>query len=146
MRRRLLNLTAAVALVLCVAAVALWVRSYRVSDQWFWVDVSSAAAPQHRLSLLSHSGQFSVSWLRTPLKPPDRYRFRFVHEAKRPPVQFWWKPPPGTGSFLRFWNRRGFAAVEADVHAPAWCVVVAFAGLAIVAARPRRRGLALLRR
>ena len=33
MRRRLLNLTAALSLLLCVAVLALWARSYWRSDQ-----------------------------------------------------------------------------------------------------------------
>ena len=36
MKRRLFNLAAAVSLVLCVGSIALWVRSYQVSDLLLW--------------------------------------------------------------------------------------------------------------
>ena len=34
MKRRLLNLLTALSLLLCVAVMAVWVRSYRVADVW----------------------------------------------------------------------------------------------------------------
>jgi hypothetical protein len=36
MRRKLFTLAAVVSAVLCVAACVLWVRSYSVSDHWYW--------------------------------------------------------------------------------------------------------------
>jgi hypothetical protein len=136
MKRRLLNLLTAGLLLLCVAVVVLWVRSRSVSDQWMWVTQSSPAAPvEHRLSLLSHSGQFSLSWFRSELRPPGKYHAGFVHDVRRPPVQFWWKPPNGAPGF---WNRRGFFADDSDLHAPAWSVALAAAGVAALAARPWR--------
>ena len=37
MKRRVLNLLTALSLALCVAACALWVRSYAVSDEMMWL-------------------------------------------------------------------------------------------------------------
>ena len=136
MKRRLLNLLTALSLLLCVAAVGLWARSLYVSDHWIWVGhPAGSAPPEHRFSLLSHSGQFSVNWARTPLTRADRYPGRWAHETRRPPVQFWWKNSAGTSSF---WNRRGFAAFETDVHAPAWSVAMVPGAVAFLASRPWR--------
>ena len=38
MKRRLLNLLTALSLLLCVAVVALWVRSYRASETLYWIE------------------------------------------------------------------------------------------------------------
>jgi hypothetical protein len=134
MRRRLFTVLSVLSLVLCSATCVLWVRSYWVQDQWLYFRHSPAQAPEHRFSLLSHSGQFSISWVHAPLKPPDRYASRFVHLTERPPTQFWWKP---TGGIIpAFWNRRGFALFDTDVHAPAWFPALLFAAAAILAARP----------
>jgi hypothetical protein len=135
MRPALLNLLTALWLVLCVAVCVLWVRSYYVSDHWIWVDHPPAAAPRLRLGVLVHSGQFSLNWSQSALQPADRYSGRFVHETRRPPVQFWWKRYDGTTGF---WNRRGFATFDTDVHGPAWFLALAFAGATVLCARPRR--------
>jgi hypothetical protein len=44
MRRKLLNVWKAVSLLLCVAMVALWVRSYRASDYLYWASSSREMA------------------------------------------------------------------------------------------------------
>ena len=44
MRRRLLKLLTVLSLLLCVAVVALWVRSYRWSDQLLWWSPDAALA------------------------------------------------------------------------------------------------------
>jgi hypothetical protein len=147
-RRHLFKLVAAVSLVLCVAAGALWVRSYRVSDGWMWVSDAGTTSAEHRFSFLSHSGQFSVSWNRLLLDPPERryalstatfvrtpYGSHILHEARRPPVQFWYRLPDGRTTN---WSMLGFAAIENDVHAPAWSVVGVLAGATLLSARPWR--------
>jgi hypothetical protein len=56
MTRRLLNLVTALSLLLCVAVLALWVRSYRYDDQ-----VSFAATSRH-CGLRSFRGRVGLSW------------------------------------------------------------------------------------
>jgi len=40
-RRRIFNLVSLVSLLLCVATVVLWVRSYRVLERWVWAGAAS---------------------------------------------------------------------------------------------------------
>ena len=59
MRRRLLNLAAAVSLIVCVATISLWVRSYFMYDLWIarsWRSYSSAE---------SWRGVITISHVRT---------------------------------------------------------------------------------
>jgi hypothetical protein len=134
MKRRLVNLLAALSLVMFVATAALWIRSLWVSDQWMLVS-HDGDTPQHRFSLLVHSGQFSASWARTDLRPLHSYPDPgpLVHETARPPVPFWWRFDANTSTFL---SRRGFLCIDQSVSAPAWAVVLAFATVAVIAARP----------
>ena len=53
MGRRLLNLLTLLSLALCVAAVAVWVRSYRVEDE-------CAFGPRGKWFVISRLGSFSV--------------------------------------------------------------------------------------
>ena len=134
MRLRLLNVLTVLSLLLCVAVCVLWVRSHFVSEQYLWV-AHPSTAPEHRFSVLAHSGQLSASWTRTPARRSGRFGKHFVREITRPPVQFWSKRPDGTTTF---WSRLGFAAWKGSAHAPAWSVAAALAAAAVVGARPWR--------
>jgi hypothetical protein len=105
-----------------------------------WVEKPSPAAPTvHRLSFLSHSGQFSLNWGRYELRPPGRYGTGFVHEERRPPIQFWWRSGSGLDTF---WNLRGFFLLDSSVSVPAWFAALASGAAAVLALRPwRLRGL-----
>ena len=136
MRRGAFNILAGASAVLCLAVLALWARSYWVSDVWVWVGYPlGGKAPEHRASLLSHSGQFSLNWQRTSLDPGGRYTSRLLHEARRPPVEFW--RTPVAGIVPAFLNRIGFALFDTHVHAPAWSVALAFGLVAVFCSRPR---------
>jgi hypothetical protein len=64
LKRRLFDLAAAVSLLLCVASVALWVRSYFATE---WL-VYQKAEPSHRLwwksAFVSGSGQLYLGYAR----------------------------------------------------------------------------------
>ena len=64
MRRRLLNLLTALSLLVCVAVVVLWVRSYVVSD-WvsrYWVTGRAGGADAVGCVLLTGDGRLRVEW------------------------------------------------------------------------------------
>jgi hypothetical protein len=61
MKRRLLNLPAAVSLLLLAAVTVLWVRSYRVTDEWVWRRVDADARRLHELYVHSGTGRLRVS-------------------------------------------------------------------------------------
>ena len=65
-RRRLFTIVAALSLLLCLATVVLWVRSYWVGDSWFVYDPS--AGEEHRLS----SARGVVSFARSTAGTVDR--------------------------------------------------------------------------
>ena len=62
MRRRLLNLLTAVSLLLCVAVLALWVRSYNVGDRLTWTHLERRAGflDSRFVTLYSGAGAFMV--------------------------------------------------------------------------------------
>jgi hypothetical protein len=60
MTRRLLNLLTALSLLLCVAVVALWVRSIWVSDTLKWVHAQDAPAVAGWTTFYSGGGAFGV--------------------------------------------------------------------------------------
>ena len=83
MKRHLLNLLTAVALLGCVAAVVAWVRSYQVGDYVVWQRASHDAGRPAKVDWSIIAG--------------------LHHQAIEPPL------PVGGGSHLqRFWQRRGF--------------------------------------
>jgi hypothetical protein len=105
-RRRLLNFLTALSLLLCVAAGALWVRSYMVADVWEWVDLPRDLRV---VTLFTHRG---VIWLsvRTggpvSIRGPKRQRW-FEHSTN---------PPQGSSSCVEqtFWQTLGFDHELAD--------------------------------
>jgi len=158
MRRRLFTFAAALSLLLCVAAIALWVRSYTGSDsvsrRWM------TAADSHHIEHRGQQIQWTLGQVRfliqndTAFFPgqmtPDSanphwsyFRYGAGHDG--------WEAPPAES----IWNRLGFAAWEtgwsssfADSHArvwaaPAWLLTVILALLPAAwgwgAYRQRRR-------
>jgi hypothetical protein len=76
--RRPLTLAAAVSLVLCVATVALWVRSYRASDSVYWMPTE---VPLCYIAW-SSEGTLTLGQV-TPMmfQPRDRFEYRAEDEA-----------------------------------------------------------------
>ena len=69
MKRRLFNLAAAVSLLLCVATLALWVRSYWHGDSLHRVSITQTEFSQQAIS--SHAGVMNVDLLRYPDARPE---------------------------------------------------------------------------
>src|SRR5918999_1364657 len=85
MTRRLLNLLTALSLVLCVAAVVLWVRSYAAAEHWIWfgqdreVDVYSTCGRLVLAAYPKRSGSNLVGWWHDTVRPPaEWWRWTFV--------------------------------------------------------------------
>src|SRR5688500_6142897 len=82
MKRHLLNLVTAVSLLLCVATVVLWVRSYWVGDRVSWarggrVDAVYSGAGGFGVSRITNgSGARGVRWNRVDTPP-----YPFTHES-----------------------------------------------------------------
>jgi hypothetical protein len=88
----LLNATTAVSLVLCVATVTLWVRSYRVRDLW-------SANTGHTIDSVDlHAGWMSVA--RLSVNPPvaDPWSWRHDVQPVHPPHWTGWERTLGIGT------------------------------------------------
>ena len=141
MTRRLLNFLTVLSLLLCVAAVALWVRSHAVEDQIMWRRVDGARW------VVTSPGDLVVGWelLNWSGWPTDSYGLRYERGTPVPAVEhvvrmlvlnvgpgdhfgqwqrmgfgwYWWRPASGAGNFARIvvplW-----AVVAATGALPAW--------------------------
>ena len=80
MRRKLFNLATAISLVLCVGAVALWVRSYSFVDDMGWNSKSGT-----RMGLSYRGGSIAVFWntMALPRRPG------FFRLARERPQSLW---------------------------------------------------------
>jgi hypothetical protein len=58
-----LNVLTALSLVLCLATITLWVRSYRISDGWVYVNSSRTAAV---FVLVAQPDTLDIAWDRVP--------------------------------------------------------------------------------
>lgn len=120
MRRRLLNLLTLLSLLLCAAAVGLWVRGYRVVD----VAVVAAGRADTRATvvdewkLMSGKGVLALIWQRdtSPPAPPfGEAGPRFSHSTLAPQAF--------AVARATFWQRLGFNRTDhaaLDPAYPAW--------------------------
>src|SRR5437762_2065034 len=65
MRRWALNIFAGLSLILCVITAAMWVRSYFVTDGWFWSDgvrlpTAGYEVAWRKLLVLHHGGIYFI--------------------------------------------------------------------------------------
>src|SRR5688500_17921214 len=112
MTRRLLNLVTLVSLVLCAAAVALWVRSYWVADSFAWRRAPPDGATRVSASAALHTGRGGIMWqeVRTTRPAGD------ARPDGPPHVQFTpgWHTDPrpravgGGNPAMPFWRRLRF--------------------------------------
>src|SRR5688500_18467235 len=84
MLRRLFTVLSALSLLLCVAVVVLWVRSYWVIDLYVW-DRAPVGSTHHLASIASYDG--NVEWVRQdpgklPVLAPSELGWRAVPD--------WW--------------------------------------------------------
>ena len=157
MTRRLLSLLTALSLLLCVAAAAMWVRSYWVSENWRWDNDGKGI----ERSLYSMRGQLSfyrasydpvamASVAGRPAAPPDTpvhfvYR-RFANSASLAgrvqvllsnPSGRAYGPRYGLALFL-FWPD-GYGIHHVEVMAPYWLVTLPLAAPPLLWLRSRRK-------
>jgi hypothetical protein len=142
MRRRPLKFAATASLLLCVATVALWVRSYsaidivrlRTGGRWFYCSTYPASVT-------------ASTWLLSDLEAgADRSKsFELDYEALPGPRRDWdgyLLASTGTWQMLGFWYVRTNRVNPSyrTVRFPDWFLVVTFSVLpAIALARARRR-------
>src|SRR5437879_5054540 len=103
--RRLLRILTSVAtvlsLVLCVATMAAWVRSYQAKDYVWW----SLANPRLQLSIVTSRGRLFAGVM-TPPAGEDTLEFPGVGSAPSGPVSY---DGVAEGSEGTFFNRFGIA-------------------------------------
>jgi hypothetical protein len=149
MSRRLLNLLTVLSLLMCVAAAAMWVRSYRVRDVWIAFSYPGTPFTFTARSVVSDRGAFSVWRCRSDnamrVVPSDLETWSRLFGV------YWKGHHPfshndenwGFPHFGFAWNRDMFSGVVErwEVSVPYWAVVLLFAFLPLqaVAARVRDR-------
>jgi hypothetical protein len=123
MRRRLLNALTALLLLLCVAVVALWVRSDRVTDGVAWGRATRTGTLDTISIWAAGSGGGRVALVRVSSLPlreaPDRVGLSYRREPSRPLD----RPRPAP----TLWSRLGFFMLEPPeqgVILPHWCLVL----------------------
>ena len=79
MLRRLLNIASIVCLVLCVALMGMWVRSY-----WWMYDLSFKPFGASSVGVASSSGRVAIGTMSAAVNPSEGL-FRFTHS----PIRDW---------------------------------------------------------
>ena len=138
MTRRLLNLLTALSLLLCVAVVALWVRSYFVTEVAGWGRVGHGAGAGRLRVYGVGSGRGRVVLVVVDSAPselnPEYARGFYLRE---PPAEVERDRP-----HLSVWNRMGFFLLERPengVILPMWLLAVAAMALPVCRATAWRR-------
>jgi hypothetical protein len=126
MIRRAFTVAAVLSLLLCIATLAFWIRSYRIGDALIWsrlilaVDPESDFVPMSKyyvIELTDGNGCFVVQygndWAQ-PITPFPTWR----HVTTTRPFDF-------RNSFGSFWERRGFSwendrDIWRQISTPAW--------------------------
>ncbi len=116
MRRKLFNIAAVLSLVLCVATVAIWIRSHRRSDELCWCSSTTGYIPVVSVQ----SGEGSAMFVYHPTLPKDRLTFHFQSTPINTFPGWDW---PGTSALNRlgFYGRWGLDRV---VFLPFWAVLL----------------------
>ena len=165
MKRRLLNLLTALSLVLCVAVLALWVRSHWVRDTVEWANTDDPYVGNPRVSLplfvdsseiTSARGGLRLEWMRTESRAwsgPPREAKPVTHEASeylgkyslsgrptlvRGRVTYWAKGP---FELMRAYERDPWGqSWERRVTVPYWSLAIPLAVLPVLVPLGRRCG------
>lgn len=126
--RRIFNILAALSLLPCIAACALWVRSYQLMDEVTWTHIGGVqwvrAATGH-LDVGTFAGY-------SPSGPGDPFGFKYTRDQPFPPINISLFLGPDLGDKNFSWERAGFAlysktnAVTGFLHAqfiaPFWSI------------------------
>jgi hypothetical protein len=146
-RRRLFTVCSAVSLLLCVATVVLWVRSYWVGEAMY------REGPSYRLAVLSSKGQcsaFRTTYPASAANGPARWRYSnrgmWAEVTRRPgwyradPAVRCYGPVAGFGLFDKPAGPTSVGAGTREVFFPYWfLVLLTAAGPAAWCYQARRR-------
>ena len=139
MARRLFTLLSALSLLLCMATVVLWVRSYYVGDSVLWnpLDPQGHGARWRLYEVMSGTGLLRVQGTTLRAKPYsylDGWRkpeWRYVREHPNHPT--WGSTAPTLADRLGFAYRRSVRwtgdeddRITFDICVPAWLPVLVF--------------------
>ena len=101
MKRRALNVAAALAVVLCVGACVLWVRSYIVGERLVWSWASARAGEFSAFEIYSGGGGVALAYYSAaPTDPAERATMQLAVEREplyyetRTPRYRWLRSPP----------------------------------------------------
>jgi hypothetical protein len=118
MTRRLLNLLTALSMLLCVAVVALWVRSYSGGDQL------QRLRPTQKLRIISRSGRIGFERWVGPFD--DDATFGATTGSSEEPGADRAGPPDDTVTTRFGWSYNGWPANDPPVFGNAWWNRVGF--------------------
>jgi hypothetical protein len=105
MRRRFFTLLSALSLALCLATVALWVRSHWVMEQISWSGTGGmewVQTPRGYLQLAF----FRADWSN---RPNSDFRIKYVRDEATPPINYLPLMNSEPGDKYLMWERAGFA-------------------------------------
>jgi hypothetical protein len=91
-RRRLFTIASAISLVLCLATIALWARSYQFIDMWYGPSIASIGTGHGSVSIILQRGSFDHGWIHASspadasIARPARFRYEWPPYAATPTV------------------------------------------------------------
>src|SRR5260221_14477931 len=115
--RILLNAATVLSLLLCVATVGLWVRSYTASESLCWFRSSA-------LSLSASRGRMSLYWGELSYDEGSNYRAGLFHFSARPPEEFYLYDRSGDEKDWRLFDHGGFSLVGGQWNDLKHCALV----------------------
>jgi hypothetical protein len=128
MKRRLLNFVTGLSLLLCVAAGALWVRSYFIADRVTWSRVTGEGERVAVRVMVASAEEGQVVWGsmadEVTVDPQDAAEARAAVAALQPKWRWDRQPVRGAGAAGRirlkwnFWNRLGFGSDSTSRRLP----------------------------
>jgi hypothetical protein len=112
MKRRFFNVLAAVSLILCVAIIVLWVRSYWVDDSWKCQTLDAPKSRWTEYELSSDFGAIYALYFPIQFSMPADATDRLQSGADEAPGYYHIARPSHPADYdnfsASFWNRRGF--------------------------------------
>lgn len=137
MRHRLFAVVSILSLALCLTAAALWVRSYRVGENWIW------RRPDGDRAVRTARGTFTLSWdlgFPTQVNGPQGLKYeQNPFACGVDPILFMCSD---TGEIYAYWQRSGFCWIKKDrprtgtymarASAPMWSITAAWALLPLM--------------
>jgi hypothetical protein len=148
-RRWLFAVLTGMALAIGIVTAVFWVRSYYVSEHWGLLARELGRSERYRniLYVLSHSGQFNVSWksgapnaVSTEEAKHSVRPLILVYGQRRPPTQAWIFDTGKSheSKFTIFMHGKGFFLGDSEFQTPAWALCYSSFMVAILIIKPWR--------